>query len=129
MRKFLLFLSIILVGVIFISRLFYLQVYQSQNHDLFEDNAIRKVYDYPKRGFVYDRNGELLVANQPSYDVMFIPREVKPLDTLEFCSLLNINKEQFLQIYNKAYHYSPCTMLELFMLQPFFHFLYQPYFQ
>jgi len=107
MRKFLLFLSIILVGVIFISRLFYLQVYQSQNHDLFEDNAIRKVYDYPKRGFVYDRNGELLVANQPSYDVMFIPREVKPLDTLEFCSLLNINKEQFLQIYNKAYHYSP----------------------
>jgi len=107
MRKFLLFLSIILVGFIFISRLFYLQVYQSQDHDLFEDNAIRKVYDYPKRGFVYDRNGELLVANQPSYDVMFIPREVKPLDTLEFCSLLNINKEQFLDIYNKAYHYSP----------------------
>ena len=101
MRKFLLFLSIILVGVIFISRLFYLQVYQSQNHDLFEDNAIRKVYDYPKRGFVYDRNGELLVANQPSYDVMFIPREVKPLDTLEFCSLLNINKEQFLQSITK----------------------------
>ncbi len=107
MRKFLLFLSIILVGFIFILRLFYLQVYQSQDHDLFEDNAIRKVYDYPKRGFVYDRNGELLVANQPSYDVMFVPREVKPLDTLEFCSLLNINKEQFLEIYNKAYHYSP----------------------
>ena len=49
---------------------------------LFEDNAIRKVYDYPKRGFVYDRNGKLLVANQPSYDVMVIPREVEePLDT------------------------------------------------
>lgn len=107
MRKFLLFLTIILVGFIFILRLFYLQVYQSQDHDLFEDNAIRKVYDYPKRGFVYDRNGELLVANQPSYDVMFIPREVKPLDTVEFCSLLNINKDQFLEIYNKAYHYSP----------------------
>jgi len=107
MRKFLLFLSIILVGVVFILRLFYLQVYTTQNHDLFEDNAIRKVYDYPKRGFVFDRNGELLVSNQPSYDVMFIPREVKPLDTLEFCELLKINKEQFKEIYNKAYRYSP----------------------
>lgn len=107
MRKFLLFLFIIVVGIIFIFRLFYLQVYTLKEHNLFEDNAIRKVYDYPKRGFVYDRNGKLLVANQPSYDVMFIPREVKPLDTLEFCSLLKINKEQFLKSYNKAYNYSP----------------------
>jgi penicillin-binding protein 2 len=107
MRKFLLFLFIIGVGLIFIFRLFYLQIYTVKAHNLFDDNAIRKVYDYPKRGFVYDRNGKLLVANQPSYDVMFIPREVKPLDTLEFCSLLKINKEQFLKSYNKAYKYSP----------------------
>lgn len=107
MRKFLLFVSIIIVGLIFISRLFYLQIYTAHNHDLFEDNAIRKVYDYPKRGFVYDRNGALLVANQPSYDVMFIPREVKPLDTLEFCSMLKISKEKFKEIYEKGYHYSP----------------------
>ena len=107
MRKFLLFLFIIGVGIIFIFRLFYLQIYTVKAHNLFDDNAIRKVYDYPKRGFVYDRNGKLLVANQPSYDVMFIPREVKPLDTLEFCSLLKINKEQFLKSYNKAYKYSP----------------------
>ncbi|MEC3905583.1 penicillin-binding protein 2 [Tamlana sp. 2201CG12-4] len=107
MRQLLLFVSIIAVGVLFISRLFYLQVYNSQTHDLFEDNAIRKVYDYPKRGFVYDRNGELLVANQPSYDVMVIPREVEPLDTLEFCSLLKINKEQFIKTYKKARRYSP----------------------
>ena len=107
MRKFLLFLFIIGVGVIFIFRLFYLQIYTLKEHNLFEDNAIRKVYDYPKRGFVYDRNGKLLVANQPSYDVMFIPREVKPLDTLEFCSLLKISKEQFISSYDKAYRYSP----------------------
>lgn len=107
MRQFLLFFSIILVGLVFISRLFYLQVYTSNEHNLFEDNAIRKVYDYPKRGFVYDRNGELLVANQPSYDVMVIPREVEPLDTLEFCSLLKIDKEQFIKTYQKARHYSP----------------------
>ncbi len=107
MRKILLFASIIIVGLIFIFRLFYLQVYTANDHNLFEDNAIKKVYDYPKRGFVYDRNGELLVANQPSYDVMFIPREVKPLDTLEFCSLLKIDKKRFKEIYQKAYHYSP----------------------
>ncbi|MBJ6366558.1 peptidoglycan D,D-transpeptidase FtsI family protein [Snuella sedimenti] len=107
MRQLLLFASVILVGLLFISRLFYLQVYTSNEHNLFDDNAIRKVYDYPKRGFVYDRNGRLLVDNQPSYDVMVIPREVKPLDTLEFCALLKIDKEKFITTYKKAYHYSP----------------------
>jgi penicillin-binding protein 2 len=107
MRKLLLFLTTVIVGVIFIARLFYLQVFNQTTYDLYEDNAIRKVYNYPKRGYVYDRNGKLLVANQPSYDVMVIPREVKPLDTLEFCSLLKISKETFVETYNKAYHYSP----------------------
>lgn len=107
MRKLLLLLTVLSVGLIFLARLFYLQVYTSESYDLFEDNAIRKVYDYPKRGYVYDRNGKLLVANQPSYDVMFIPREVKPLDTAEFCSLLKITKEKFIDTYKKAYRYSP----------------------
>lgn len=107
MRKFLLFITIILTGLLFLSRLFYLQIYSSSGHDLDNDNAIRKVYDYPKRGFVYDRNGVLLVANQPSYDVMVIPREVEPLDTLEFCALLKIDKEKFITKYNKAKIYSP----------------------
>ncbi len=107
MRQFLLFFCIILVGLVFTARLFYLQLYSSQSNNLYEDNAIRKVYDYPKRGFVYDRKGKLLVANQPSYDVMVIPREVEPLDTLEFCNLLKINKEEFIKKYNKAKHYSP----------------------
>ncbi len=91
----------------FISRLFYLQIYDTNIQSLYDDNAIRKVFDLPKRGFVYDRNGKLLVSNQPSYDVMVIPREVEPLDTLEFCRLLKITKEDFKKKYNKAYHYSP----------------------
>ena len=107
MRKLLLFITVLTVGIVFIARLFYLQVYNQDTYDLYEDNAIRKVYDYPKRGYVFDRNGTLLVANQPSYDVMVIPREVKPLDTLEFCSLLKITKEDFISTYDKAYHYSP----------------------
>ncbi|MGB1308798.1 MAG: penicillin-binding protein 2 [Oceanihabitans sp.] len=107
MRKFLLFLVIIGVGLLFITRLFYLQVYNSNANNLLDDNAIRKVYDYPKRGYVYDRNGKLLVSNQPSYDVMVIPREVKALDTLEFCQLLKIDKPQFVIKYEKARRYSP----------------------
>jgi len=65
------------------------------------------MYDYPQRGYVFDRNGELLVSNQPSYDVMVIPRDVKPLDTLEFCKLLKLEKEQFKYILKKARVYSP----------------------
>ena len=96
MRKLLLLTTVILVGFVFILRLFYLQVYNNSAYDIFEDSAIRKVYNYPKRGYVYDRNGKLLVANQPSYDVMVIPREIEPLDSLEiaeFCNLLKITKE------------------------------------
>ena len=107
MRKLLLFLTVLSVGFIFLGRLFYLQVYAGKTYSIDEDNAIRKVFHYPKRGYVYDRKGELLVANQPSYDVMVIPREVKLLDTLEFCSLLKITQEEFIKSFDRAEHYSP----------------------
>lgn len=80
MRKVLLFGIVILTGACFIGRLFYLQIYESSAYDLNNDNAIRKVFHYPKRGYIYDRNDSLLVANQPSYDVMVIPREVETID-------------------------------------------------
>ncbi|MBU2927459.1 penicillin-binding protein 2 [Winogradskyella psychrotolerans] len=110
MRKLLLLTTVILVGLVFIARLFYLQVYDNTVYNIFEDNAIRKEYNYPKRGYVYDRNGKLLVANQPSYDVMVIPREVTPLDSLEieeFCSLLKITREDYDKKLERATHYSP----------------------
>lgn len=95
MRKILLFLIVITTSVVFILRLFYLQVYASEPYSIYEDNAIRKVLTYPKRGYIYDRNNNLLVSNQPSYDVMIIPGLVKELDTLEFCDLLKISKTYF----------------------------------
>ena len=75
MRKSLFPIIVFATGIIFIIRLFYLQIYSSSNYDIYEDNAIRKVFTYPKRGYIYDRNNVLLVSNQPSYDVMIIPRE------------------------------------------------------
>ena len=107
MRKSLLYFAVIIVGIVFISRLFYLQVYSSNTYDIFEDNAIRKVFTYPKRGYIYDRNEKLLVSNQPSYDVMIIPRNVKGFDTLEFCSLLKIDKDFLIKRYNRTKKYSP----------------------
>ena len=109
MRKLLLLTTVVLVGLVFIARLFYLQVYSHSAYDIFEDSAIRKVYNYPKRGYVYDRNGQLLVANQPSYDVMVIPREVEPMDSLqinEFCNLLKISLEDYTKKLNRATNYS-----------------------
>lgn len=107
MRKLLLLSLVILVGFTFIGRLFYLQIYSAHGYSIDEDNAIRKVFNYPKRGYVYDRNGVLLVANQPSYDVMVIPREVEQFDIDEFCSLLKITRDQYDSKLEKAHVYSP----------------------
>ena len=74
MRKLLLYLIIVSTGAVFIGRLFYLQVYNTSFAALSEDNAIKVLYDYPQRGSISDRNGTLLVSNQPSFDVMVIPR-------------------------------------------------------
>lgn len=107
MKKLLLSSIIILIGFVFIGRLSYLQLFSFSEDKVLEDPAIKPVYDYPERGYIYDRKGELLVANQPAYDVMVIPREVKPLDTIEFCNLLAITKDQFNNQLRKAKRYSP----------------------
>jgi penicillin-binding protein 2 len=107
MKKFLLSSIILIIGVTFVGRLSYLQIFRFSPDQVLEDPAIKAIYDYPERGYIYDRNGQLLVANQPAYDVMVIPREVKALDTLEFCDLLGVNKEQFIDKLTKARIYSP----------------------
>lgn len=107
MRKLLLLSLVLVTGIAFAGRLFYLQIYDTSFQALSENNAIKIEYDYPQRGYVFDRNGELLVSNQPSYDVMVIPKDVKPLDTLEFCNLLKITREEFDTKLEKARNYSP----------------------
>jgi len=98
---------VLITGLVFAGRLFYLQVYNTSFQAKSESNAYKVIYDYPQRGYIFDRNNELLVSNQPSYDVMVIPREIKNLDTLEFCNLLKMPKEKFENILTKAKVYSP----------------------
>ncbi|MDX1602122.1 MAG: penicillin-binding transpeptidase domain-containing protein, partial [Salinimicrobium sediminis] len=107
MRKILLYIIIITSGILFLARLFYLQILDDSFVGRSENNAIKVVYDYPQRGFIFDRNGELLVSNQPSYDVMVIPRNVKPFDTTELCRILSITQEQLVERLDKAKIYSP----------------------
>ena len=107
MRKVLLPSLIILTTSLLIIRIFYLQIVDDTLKLKSENNAIKKKYEYPERGYIYDRKGKLLVANQASYDIMVIPRELKNIDTLEFCQLLNITKEDFIKNIEKAKIYSP----------------------
>jgi penicillin-binding protein 2 len=85
MRKVLFPTMIIIATILIVIRLFYLQIIDDTLKLKSENNAIKIKYDYPERGYIYDRTGKLMVANQPSYDIMVIPKEVKKIDTLEFC--------------------------------------------
>ena len=107
-RGLLLYYFIIIVGAIFIIRLFYIQIIDDEYRiSPLNNSAVRVNYDYPERGYVYDRNGVLLAANQPSYDIMVIPREIKDLDTLELCNLIKIDKSEFIKKIEKSKVYSP----------------------
>ena len=105
-KSFLLYFLITIIGVVFIGRLFQLQIVKGESYDPLNNEAVKTVFDYPERGYIYDRNGVLLVANQLSYDVMIQPNKVKQIDTLEFCKLLKIDIEDFVKRYNKASRYA-----------------------
>jgi len=107
MRKALLYILVLLTGLLFIGRLFYLQVLDDSFEQKSESNAYKRVYNYPERGHIYDRSGKLLVANQPAYDLMAIPKNIKPFDSLELCSLLNITQEKLVKQLKKARVWSP----------------------
>jgi penicillin-binding protein 2 len=71
-----------------------------------DNNVIKAVTLYPERGYIYDRNGELLVTNQRAYDLMVTPRQVKEMDTLGFCNIIDIDREYFDKQFSKAHKYS-----------------------
>ena len=115
-RSFLLYFLFLAVGAIFLVRLFQLQVIQGDDYNPIANAEVKVEFDYPERGYIYDRNGKLLVANQLSYDVMIQPNRVKPLDTLEFCRLLKIDIEDFRKRFKKAVSYAP-YLTQVFLKQ------------
>ena len=96
-RKYVIGGFIIIIALIFIGRLFDLQLNDAKYKRSADSNAFLKKTVYPSRGLIYDRNGELVVYNQPAYDVMLIPRDVQSFDTLDFCHTLNITPDELLR--------------------------------
>lgn len=86
----------IAIVVIYSIRLFTLQIMSDDYKKNADSNAFLKQIEFPSRGAIYDRNGKLMVYNQPSYDIMVVMKEQEGrLDTLDFCNSLGITREQF----------------------------------
>ncbi|MCF2658865.1 penicillin-binding protein 2 [Parabacteroides distasonis] len=96
-RRYVISGAVVFLVLIYVIRLFMLQIVDSDYKAWADSNAFLKKTLYPSRGLIYDRNGKLLVYNQPAYEVMMIMREVQPFDTLDFCQILGITKEQFVK--------------------------------
>ena len=93
-RKYVIGGFIVVIALIYAIRLFDLQLNDDRYKKRADSNAFLEKTIYPSRGLMYDRNGELVVYNQPAYDVMIIPRDVQPFDTVDFCNTIHITPEQ-----------------------------------
>ena len=96
----------VLVILIFIIRLFSIQVIDDSFKTSSENNVIRKQTDYPRRGLIYDRNNELVVYNEAAYDLMITPKQASYIDTSLICTLLEIDTISLIHKIEKAENYS-----------------------
>ena len=104
LKKYLLIWLTIIVSVIFIIRLASLQL--SSDSYFNSDFAIQELSIYPERGLIFDRNGNLLVANQPSYELIIIPENTSEFDTISFANLIDMNQEELKRVINNSVAYS-----------------------
>ena len=104
LKKYLLIWLTIIVSVIFIMRLASLQL--SSDSYFNSDFAIQELSVYPERGLIFDRNGNLLVANQPSYELIIIPENTSEFDTISFANLIDMNQEELKRVINNSIAYS-----------------------
>ncbi len=112
----------IVIVIVYLLRLVYLQIINTDYKQFADNNAFLNQVQYPARGTIFDRNGKVLVYNQPSYDVMVVMHDIRGLDTLDLCNSLAITKEEFdakmaqIKDRNKNPGYSPFTQ-QLFLTQ------------
>lgn len=106
-RRFIVSLIFITIGLIFIARLFYIQIIETRYKSSADNNVLRYITEYPARGLVYDRNGKLLVFNEATYDLMVIPKQLDPdMDTLALCQLIGMEKSLLIKKLVEAKKYS-----------------------
>lgn len=100
-RREILQIVFVLVGIIFLFKLFFIQVLDSKYAELADSNAILRQVEYPFRGLITDRQGKLIVYNTPEYDLMVVYKDVKNLDTAKFCQVFGITTEELRKKFNR----------------------------
>ena len=102
-RRYIISAIFIIIAAIYIIRLFFLQVINTSYKLSAENNSKRIEILYPARGLIFDREGELLVYNQPAYDLMIAPYELEEFDSIELCNILNIDIKRLREGIKKSY--------------------------
>ena len=121
-RKYVIGGTAVVIIIVYLIRLFTLQLLSEDFKISADSNAFLKRIQYPARGAISDRNGKLLVYNQPAYDVMVIMKEQQGVDTLDLCESLDITRDWYerrmeeIKDYRRNPGYSPYTQ-QLFMSQ------------
>ena len=105
-RKYILMALVVITAAILIIRLFYIQIVDKTYRVSAANNALRSITQYPARGLIYDRNGDLIVYNQAAYDLLVIPIQTSAFDTTRFNSILGITIEDFRGRMKAAMKYS-----------------------
>lgn len=93
-KKNIIAVAAVIIALIYLLQLFHLQILSPEYREYADSNAFLRRPLYPARGAIYDRKGNLLVYNRPTYDVMMVVREMEQFDTLDFCRTLNIDIER-----------------------------------
>jgi penicillin-binding protein 2 len=93
-RKEIIQIVFVLVGIVFLIKLFFIQVVDGRYKQLADSNAIRAEVDYPVRGLIKDRYGKLIVYNTPEFDLNIIHKEVKDFDSTRFCEVFSKTPEE-----------------------------------
>lgn len=112
-RKEIIQIACVLVGLVFLIKLFFIQVLDDRYDKLAYSNAILREVDYPVRGLIKDRNGKLIVYNTPEFDLQIIHKEVKTLDTAKFCEVFELTRDQLKQKFKELKakrEYSPVKL-------------------
>ncbi|MEN8201892.1 MAG: penicillin-binding transpeptidase domain-containing protein [Bacteroidota bacterium] len=105
-RRYVFAVAIILVGLVFIIRLFQIQVLDKSYEQYALSNAQSVRVIYPARSLIHDRNGEILVYNKAAYDIMVTPRQLEAFDTTQLCRILSISREDLKERLIAARSYS-----------------------
>ena len=105
-RRYIIQVTFILIGSIFLIKLFSIQVLNAQYAEAATSNVILREIEYPYRGLIYDRNERLIVYNVPQYDLQVIPKEVRNIDVAKFCQVFGITEEYYHEKLEEAKKYS-----------------------